>query len=152
MSEEPREHVIELPGRPRAVLGLVARTADDWGGTWQPRGETGGRLGLPVTAGLRRGWVAGELEVEAAADASGTRLRLRLDAGEYRVEQASVAVLVLAAAGALLPIFVPFYPALMRLVPLGLLLALGAWFFIVARLRNSGPEEFFHDLAERADE
>ena len=148
MSETLREHSLELPEDPRAVLRWVARAADDWGGAWQPRSERAGRLGLPVEAGVRRGWVAGEVEVEATDE--GSTLRWRLDKSEYRVDQATVAVLVLAAGGALVTILLPFFPRLIRLVPVGILLALGAWLFIVSRLRNSGPEEFLQDLAERS--
>ncbi len=149
MSETPREHVVELAGGRRAVLWQMLRAAEDWGGTWQPRGEGGGRLGLPVEAGVRRGWVAGEVEVEGLEDGS-SRLRFRVEESEYRVDRATVAVLFLAACGALVTVFLPFFPRLIRLLPVSILLALGAWLFIVSRLRNSGPEEFLQDLAERS--
>ena len=56
-----------------------------------------------------------------------------------------------AALGALATIFVWWVPALLPVVPLGILLSLAAWFFIIARLRNSGPEEFFEALALEAE-
>ncbi len=149
MPETPQEHALELPEDPRAVLRQVARAADDWGGIWQVRGPDRGRLGLPVEAGVRRGWVAGEVEVEGVGEGS-CRLRFRVEESEYRVDQATVAVLVLAACGALVTVFLPFFPRLIRLVPVAILLALGAWLFIVSRLRNSGPEDFLQDLAERS--
>lgn len=146
-TETPREHVLELDEKPRAAQRLLAEAAEDWGGAWQARGR-GGRLRLPVMAGLRRGWVAGEVTVEEAGD--GSRLRLRVEESMYRVDRASVAVLLLAAGGALVTVLLPLFPQLIRLVPVGIVLAVGAWLFIVARLRNSGPEEFFQDLAERS--
>jgi hypothetical protein len=148
-TETPGEHVLELDEKPRDALRLLAEAAEDWGGAWQPR-LGGGRLRLPVMAGLRRGWVAGEVTVEEGGDGSGSRLRLRVEESAYRVDRASVAVLVLAAGGALVMVLLPLFPQLIRLVPVGIVLAVGAWLFIVARLRNSGPEEFFQDLAERS--
>ena len=160
MSAESREHVLELPLDPPACLRLLARTADLWGGSWQADGLCGGRLALPVMAGVRYGWVAGEVEVEEVAAAgeagsaqtrAGSRLRFRVDHSDYHIDKLSFAVLLLAGGGALVTVFAPFFPSLFRLVPLSVLLAVGAWLFIVGRLRNSGPEEFFDDLAEESE-
>ncbi len=146
--ESMREHRLELPEDPVTSLNLVAMAADSWGGLWQAEGKGGGRLGLPVMAGLRRGWVAGQLTVEPGGD--GSRLTYLVDKGEYKVQKASVFMLLLAACGALVTIVAPLVPSLWRLVPLGLVLCLAAWLLVVSRLRNSGPEEFFEDLAQQA--
>jgi len=104
-----------------------------------------------VIAGLRRGWVAGQLTVERAGD--GSRLTYRVDQGEYKVQKSAAVILLVAALGAAVTIVAPLFPALLRLVPISIVLCLMAWFFVVARLRNSGPEEFFEDLArELGDE
>jgi len=145
----PKEHRIELAESPASCLRLVGRTAEDWGAQWRLEGGDGGRLELPVTAGLHRGWMTGRLRVEALA--KGSRVTFREEESAYRVEKTTVAVLVLAALGALATIFVWWVPALLPVVPLGILLSLAAWFFIIARLRNSGPEEFFEALALEAE-
>ncbi len=140
-----REHHLELPEDPVASLNLVAAAAEDWGGMWQAEGRSGGRLGLPVVAGLRDGWVAGQLTVEP--DGDGSRLAYRVDKSEYRVQKPAALMLFLASIGAVVTIVAPLFPALLGLVPLSIVLCLVAWFFVVARLRNSGPEEFFENLA-----
>ncbi len=147
--ESMREHRLELPEDPVTSLNLVAMAADAWGGLWQAEGRGGGRLGLPVMAGLRRGWVAGQLTVEPAGD--GSRLVYLVDKSEYRVQKAATLTLLLATLGALVTMIAPFVPSLWKFVPVGLILCLAAWLFVVARLRNSGPEEFFEDLAHSSD-
>ena len=136
--ESMREHSLDLPENPVTSLNLVAMAAESWGALWQAEGPDGGRLGLPVMAGIRRGWVAGQLTVEATD--SGSRLIYRVDKSEYKVQRAAALTLLLGACGAVVTIFAPLVPALWRLVPFGLVMCLGAWLFVVARLRNSGPE------------
>ena len=143
--ESMREHTLELPEDPVTSLNMVAMAADAWGGMWQAEGRGGGRLGLPVIAGLRRGWVAGQLTVERSGD--GSLLTYRVDQGEYKVQKAAALILLVAGLGAGVTIVAPLFPALLNLVPISIVLCLIAWFFVVARLRNSGPEEFFEDLA-----
>ncbi len=142
------EHHVELDCEPEAAYARVAREAESWGGEWH-RDGAGGRLQLPVVAGLRYGWVAGRLWVESR-DAAGSRLVFRVEESGYRVQTASAVVLVIAALGALTFIVAPFVPVLWPLVPLGFMLALGAWLFIVSHLRNSGPEEFLEAVARVA--
>ncbi|MEM7349472.1 MAG: hypothetical protein AAF657_01615 [Acidobacteriota bacterium] len=141
-------HTVELPEDPITSQNLVAMAAKDWGGLWQTEDRQGGRLGLPVEAGLRRGWVAGRLNVEALDH--GSRLTYRVDKSDYKVQKPAALVLAVAAGGASITVVAPVFPALWGLVPFGLLLSFGAWFFVVARLRNSGPEEFFEDLARES--
>jgi hypothetical protein len=63
------------------------------------------------------------------------------------VQGNAVAFLVLGALGATAAVLWPFVPALLTLVPLGLVLALGSWYLVVVRLRNSGVEEFLDAVA-----
>ncbi len=140
----PTEHRIELAEDPAGCLRLLARAAEDWGGRWQPEDGDGGRLELPVVAGVHRGWAVGRVRVEAVGE--GSRLTFRVEERLYAVQTATVTVLVLAAGGALTTVVAPFVPALWPLVPLGIMVSVGAWFFIT-RLRNSGPEEFLETLA-----
>ncbi len=142
------EHSLELPEDPITCLNLVAMAAESWGGMWQAEGPAGGRLGLPVMAGLRHGWVAGQLTAEPVA--SGSRLTYRVDKSEYQVQKVPALILLLAGLGAVAMTIAPLVPVLLSLVPLSIVLCLVAWFFVVARLRNSGPEEFFEDLARES--
>ena len=133
------EHAIELACEPAAALAAAARAASDWGAELTPA-TGGGRLRLPVTAGLRRGILEGELLAEALPE--GSRLSFRVEKSAYTLKPAPVAVLLLGALGGLILVVWPLYPPLLRLAPLGIVLALGAWFVVLSRLRVSGPEEF----------
>lgn len=146
-----RSHVIELPElEPTACLEHLAQIADDWGASWQPAGRSGGRLVMPVVAGVRQGMVAGQVSVEALD--RGSRLTYYIEEEHYAVQKRKVVVLLLALFGALSIMAAPLVPALVPLVPLGAMLMLGAWLFIISGLRNSGPEELLGRLAEGVEE
>ena len=89
------------------------------------------------------------LEGELAAEPvpGGSRLTLRVARSEYRLRTAAVACLVLGGLGGSVLVLWPFYPPLLRLAPLGVVLALAAWFVVLSRLRVSGPEEFLETVA-----
>lgn len=144
MREPLSEHHVDLTRDPSGSLDLLSEEATSWGGSWRREGQ-GGRLELPVLAGLRRGRVEGRITV--AHTGAGSRLTFRVEKSRYRLEKTSVAVLAVAAFGALLFLLAPFVPRLLPAMPLGFLLTVAAWLFIVAGLRNSGPEEFFESLA-----
>ena len=47
----------------------------------------------------------------------------------------------------------PLFPErLLPFVPLGLVMAIGAWLLIVSRLRSAGPQDFLDTVAELAEE
>jgi hypothetical protein len=144
------EHEIELAHDPARCLELLSEGAPTWGAEWRRDGRQGGRLGLPVLAGLRRGWVEGPVTV--ARSEAGSRLTFRVEEERYHLETLSVLILATAGVGALVFLVAPFVPALRPAMPAGFILTVAAWLFIVARLRNSGPEEFFAWLAEGAGE
>jgi hypothetical protein len=151
--KRPDEYSVEMACDPASSLLYLAREAEGWGGEWQAESASQGRLLLPVLAGVRHGWVEGSLRVEPVAeDASRSRLTLRVDKSLYRVRRSTVTVLGIAALGALCFLLAPFIPRLWSLVPLGFMVSLGAWFFILSGLRNSGPEEFFEILGEMPTE
>ncbi|HZF08474.1 MAG TPA: hypothetical protein VFE33_06760 [Thermoanaerobaculia bacterium] len=139
------EHSIELAREPREALSAAKRAASEWGAELTP-GEEGGRLRLPVLAGLRRGWVEGELTAEPQG-AGGTRLSFRVEQKDYHLQLLAVALLALGGAGGILLLLWPFFPQLLRLAPIGALLALGAWFLVLSRLQVSGPQEFLEMVA-----
>ena len=145
--QEPREHEIDLGEPPDLVMAAVARAADAWGAEFE-RQEVGGLLHLPFVAGLRRGLVTGPVSVEKIP--GGSRVVFRAEESRQYVHSASVAVLLLAAAGGILTILWPFYPKLLPVAPFGVLLALGGWFLVISRLRTSGPDEFLAAVAAEA--
>jgi len=147
--ETNQEHRIELAEDPVTSLNLVAQAAESWGGIWQPESRHNGRLGLPVVAGLRYGWVAGELSAKPSG--SGSRLIYRVDKSDYQLQKSTASFLLLAGLGAAVTVVAPFMPSLLSLVPLGIILSVGAWFLVIARLRNSGPEEFFEELRQETE-
>jgi len=131
------------------ALAAIEELAEHWGGRWHREGS-GGRLTLPVSAGLRRGTVSGTLSVEAGA--KGLSLHFDPEESDYRLIRPAVFFLVLASAGGLFSMVWPFFahrqPELLAAVPTAALLALGGWFLVVSRLRNCGPEEFLEEVAE----
>lgn len=140
----------DLAMEPAQALRRIAEAAEAWGAGWKPEGVSGGRLVLPVLAGLRRGWLGGEVSVDRQGE--GTRVSFRPEESSYRIDRPAFVTLLIAAVGALITVLAPFVPRFWPLVPIGILLGLGAWLFIVARLRNSGPEEFFDEVKAGAEE
>ena len=139
------EHAIDLDLPPERAISALRRAAEDWGAGLESEGASGGRLRLPVIAGLRRGLMTGSVEVQPADE--GSRVVFRPEESVYQVQSASVVILFLSAVGALLVLLWPMYPKLIAVAPFGALLALGGWFLVVARLRTSGPDEFLQAVA-----
>ena len=147
VAEPPRS--IELPVPVDAALRAVEDAAEIWGAEWR-RDGTGGRLGLPVTAGIRLGLVEGEVRGEGYG--VGSRLSFEVERTEYRLHVAALVVLLLGAVGALFTVIAPLVPPLLELLPIGGLLALLAWFLVVARIRNRNPADFFALVQKVAQE
>jgi hypothetical protein len=146
----PAEHAIDLPHAPAAALRALGAAAEEWGADFAPAGTggSGGELRLPVVAGLRRGLLSGPVAVTPAGP--GSRLVFRPMAQDYYLETSAVALLSVAAAGALLTVAWPLFPQLLPVAPLGAVLAVGGWFLVLSRLRGQGPEEFLASVAGHA--
>jgi len=142
------QHEIDLAGPPEAAMAAVERAAAVWGAELERQG-LGGRLRLPVVAGLRRGLLAGPLSVEEAP--GGTRVVFLPEESVQAVQAAPLLLLLLAGAGCVLTILWPFYPRLLPLAPFGAVVALGGWFLVISRLRTSGPQEFLAMVAAEAE-
>jgi hypothetical protein len=138
------EHAIDLDMSPERALSALRQTAEDWGAELQP-GGSGGKLRLPVVAGIRRGLVSGPVEVQTVE--GGSRLVFRPEESIYYVQTPAVMILILSVLGAALTVLWPFYPKLIAVAPFGALIALGGWFLVVSRLRTSGPDEFLAAVA-----
>jgi hypothetical protein len=149
----PVEHAIDLPHAPAAALRALGAAAEEWGADFAPAmtggpGGEGGELRLPVVAGLRRGLLSGPVAVRPAG--RGSRLVFRPVAQDYYLETTAIALLSIAAAGALLTVAWPLFPRLLPVAPLGAVLAVGGWFLVLSRLRGQGPEEFLASVAGHA--
>jgi hypothetical protein len=131
------------------ALAALAAAADIWGADWERRGG-GGRLAVPVTAGIRQGLVEGSVAAERLGD--GTRLRFDVERAVYRIHFAALMVLLVGAAGALLTVLVPLLPSLLELLPVAGLLMLLSWFLVLARIRNRNSVDFFELIAKVAAE
>jgi hypothetical protein len=150
------EHAIDLPHAPAAALRALGTAAEEWGADFAPHssaatggpGSGDGELRLPVVAGLRRGLLSGPVAVTPAG--RGSRLVFRPVAQDYYLETSAIALLSVAAAGALLTVAWPLFPQLLPVAPLGAVLAVGGWFLVLSRLRGHGPEEFLASVAGHA--
>ena len=141
------EHRIELDAAAEETLEAVSAVAEDWGAQWAPDGY-GGRLYLPVVAGLRRGVLDGRLSVKPAGN-GGTKLTLAAETTHWRVHRSAAAVLVMGALGALPVILWPLSPDFLALAPVGLVFLFLAWFMVVSRLRTAGAGEFLEAVRAR---
>ena len=148
-------------------LGAVEHAAELWGANWR-RSGTGGRLELPVQAGLRHGVVTAAVSTEVAAGnnagegagdsadraadkgtGDGTTLVVRVESSDYHLQTAAVTILGIGGLGCLPLILWPLYPKLLALAPVSLILIVVAWLVVASRLQNSGVEEFLDMVAER---
>jgi hypothetical protein len=145
--EPPRQLDLAIPVD--EALAALAAAADIWGADWERSGR-GGRLALPVTAGIRQGLVEGSVAAERLGD--GTRLRFDVERAVYRIHFAALMVLLVGAAGALLTVMAPLAPPLLELLPVAGLLMLLSWFLVLARIRNRNSVDFLELIAKVAEE
>lgn len=139
------EHRVELEGTPSRALEAVEEATELWGGDWQQSG-TGGRLILPVSAGIRHGHVVGQVSTQRRGEAS--EIALQIERTHYELHWPSLVVLLIGAAGGILIVVAPFFPPLFPLVPAGILVSLAAWFLVVSRVRTRGSIEFLELVSE----
>lgn len=124
----------------------LAAAAEAWGAEWTG-GRDGGKLILPVVFGLRQGVMIGRVAIEAHGD--GSRLTWELEESHLALRRAEVALLALTLLLLLPALAWPFAPRLLALLPIAAVTGLLAWWLVISRLRNSGPEEFFGTLARQ---
>jgi hypothetical protein len=127
------------------ALAALATVSDLWGATWERRGDSGW-LELPVLAGLKHGVLSGKVRIEPAAH--GSRVVFEVEKSRYRTQWTAVAILVLGAAGGIATTLWPYYPPLLGIAPLAVVVAIGAWILVASRLRTSTVEEFLELVAE----
>ena len=138
-----------MPASRDDTLAALATAAEYWNAAWEP-GPAGGKLFLPVLAGIRRGRILARVEVRSTRDTS--EIRLTVEHAEYEVNRPALLFLVLGALGGLLTLILPLYPKqLIAFLPLALVLLLGAWLLVASRVRNAGPRDFLDTVAELAE-
>lgn len=143
-------HELRVPLTLADLPEALAEAARTWGAEWtaddsiHPATPAGGRLVLPVVFGLRRGVLVGRVDFEPAGD--GARIAWQLEESHLELQRASVAMLALAVLALLPALAWPFNPKLLSLLPFAAVMGLLAWWLVLSRLENSGPEEFFASL------
>jgi hypothetical protein len=144
------EHRRRIRCSPATAQQRIGEAAKTWGADWQPE-ESGGRLILPVLAGIRKGWVAGPLFFEARGH--DTEVELRVEESRYQLHIASVVVLLVSALGGLAVMAWPFLgEQALPLAAVGAILALCGWFGVVSKIRIQSPEHFLEMLDEEIEE
>jgi len=140
----------EIQATPAQTLAALDEAAEMWDAVWEAA-PNGGRLHLPVLAGIRQGSVVAR--VEAKKSSAGTDLTLDVEDSAYRVNRPAAVFLSLGALGGIAAVAWPIYPEkLLPFVPLGLVMAIGAWLLVVSRLRTAGPDDFLDTVAELAED
>lgn len=133
-----------------SAIAALDEAAELWNAAWEAS-PTGGRLHLPVLAGIRRGRVLSDVEV--VEDATGCTIHLRSQSTDYHVNRPALVLLVMGAVGGLVTVIVPLAPEqLIQFLPLGIVMMIGAWLLVASRLRYDGPKEFLEVVAEIAEE
>lgn len=139
---------IDVDLAPGDALDLLAKAVADWGGEWRTEDEEHA-LWLPVSAGLRRGFVAAR--AEATAEGPHTRVEIRQVESQLHINRGAAGVLAFGALGGIVAMLWPFFPGLLKIAPLAAVLAVVAWLMVAGRLRNSGLEEFVEALQATAE-
>ena len=141
-------HHIDTDLSPADALEELARASEMWGADWQPQ-DDGGRLDLPVLAGLKHGLLSGQIRIEPLS--GGSRIVFEVDSSTYRLQSSAVAILALGAVGGIAATLWPFFPALAAVAPVAIVVAIGAWILVASRLRTSTPDEFLALVAGSFD-
>lgn len=129
------------PGEAQAALGVATK---EWGGEWRAEGS-GGRVALPVAAGLRRGLTECDVSIEPAGE--GCRVTFEVTAAAWSINWIATMILVFGAAGGILLLLWPLFPDLLGLAPFAAIIAFSAWFLVASRLRTSSLEDYLETLA-----
>ncbi len=143
------EYRLDHEAGAKEILAAVSVVAEEWDAQWDPS-TGGGRLYLPVVAGLRRGLLSGKIEAQAAVD-GGTHVTLSAETTHWRVHRSAAALLVMGALGALPVILWPLSSDVLALAPVGLVFMFLAWFMVVSRLRTAGGAEFMEAVRHHLD-
>ena len=137
---------IEISASVEAVGHALKQAAEEWGGQWKVSAD-GGELWIPVSAGLRRGYWRGDVLLAPSPSSPGLIL-LTAEAKDLQmhVNRGGALILLAGAAGGIVAVLWPFFPALLEIGPMALVLAIAAWLLVSSHIRNSGLEEFLETV------
>ena len=79
------QHEVDLDTDPDAALDAVGAAAEVWGGGWERSGLSA-RIELPVSAGVRHGWLDGRVDAQRVG--SGCRVTLFTEKIDYKLHVA----------------------------------------------------------------
>ncbi len=145
---------VEVPAYPEATWRLRGAGVEQWRAQWirqdDESEESASELVLPTRAGIREGYT--RLEPHVSPTDGGARLALSIEAEVLRVNTGAAFVLLLGAIGGLLVVVWPLHDALLKLAPIGAVLALVAWLLVASRFRSHGPHELLELVRDLAEE
>ncbi len=124
------------------TCSVVAEIARDWGGEVLSQSTGRLELALPVAAGLR----LGQVRLLVSVPSSGSRVDWEITSEDWRLHRQATVVLALGAIGSLAAAAWPFFPALLPIASIGVVLALAAWLLVSARISYRGVEQFWQDV------
>ncbi|MBI2565649.1 MAG: hypothetical protein HYV63_01275 [Candidatus Schekmanbacteria bacterium] len=146
----PERYQVVLSVPPERALKAAAAVAELWGAEWTDLGSGNAQLLLPQEAGLRRGLARCRLRVDAAAE--GCEVELLVVEYCLQIHAPLAGAAAMGALGTGVMVLWPFFPALIALLPIGLLMTLGAWFLVgPARAPLQRPASFLGRLVEELE-
>ena len=130
-----------------AVLAAISQVCSQWGSeeVQDPSPKNLRVLNLPVLAGLRMG----KLRIELAINPDGSSIDWQVTDAIYRFHRQGLVAVAFGAAGGLVAMLWPFFPRLLPLAALGLVLAVVAWMMVGSRVHYRDVIAFWqevHDL------
>lgn len=149
-ADPPLEVALELA--PEEAFALAVSAVEEWGGEVEEKALSSqrgpARVQLPVSAGLRFGWVDAHLSTRAVG--SGSQVLLHVENRHYRLHRSAVMVLLLGGLAGLSMLVMPLYPPLLDLLPLAALLLVLAWFMVASKVRHQNAQDFLDELSKEA--
>lgn len=139
---------VEIEADASQVLAAVEEASELWGGEWERVGQ-GGRLTIPVAAGIRHGLISGQVSTHPRGRLS--EIAFHIESVHYHLHRPSLVVLLIGAAGGMLIVVAPFFPPLFPLVPAGIVVSLAAWFLVTSRAKSRGSSEFLALVGKLAE-
>ncbi len=144
------ETSVDLP--PDVAFDLAVEAVQDWGGEVDPAGLSNRqgplKVQLPVSAGLRYGWIDAYLSTHHTG--SSCRIVLQVEDSHYHLHTSAVMVLLLGGLGGLSMLIMPLFPQLFELLPLAGLLLVLAWFMVASKVKHHDAQDFLRELEHRA--
>ena len=127
-----------------AVLTAVGQVSSQWG-TEEAQDlspKTLRVINLPVLAGLRMG----KLRIELEINPDGSSIDWRVTDSIYRFHRQGLVAVAFGAVGGTVAMLWPFFPGLLPLAALGLVLAVVAWMMVGSRVHYRDVTAFWQEV------